>query len=224
MRFTTRALLSMLLVVGYCQSALAESSVWRLWPFGGEEEASSETSAPSVAAPTYTPSPGLSPSTDITPIGPQSALHHAHSTELPQTPPDSDRPPLLTSPFAKLKWPKVPTPEWPTLRARSSHNDAAASNSDRLRNAWVQKAPEPQKPTPMQALSDGAHRVGERTRAAWLRAVNVLTPGKPDPRTPPRLAQRSSQPPFWKRMFGAQPEPQGPQTIQGFIAQERLDP
>jgi hypothetical protein len=77
----------------------------------------------------------------------------------------------------------------------------------------------------MQSLSNGARRAGDRTRAAWHKTVDVLTPGERDPRTPPKIAQRDTQPPFWKRMFGTtQKGPEGPQTIQGFIAQERLDP
>jgi hypothetical protein len=77
----------------------------------------------------------------------------------------------------------------------------------------------------MQALSDGAHRAGDRTRAAWRKTVDVLTPGEPDPRTAPRIASRDAKPPFWKRMFGAQePQSEGPQTIPQWMAQDRVDP
>jgi hypothetical protein len=95
------------------------------------------------------------------------------------------------------------------------------------KNTWVEQQPAPPKPSPMQSVSDGARRVRERTRAAWGKTVDALTPG--DQSTgedrSSRVARRDGQS-AWKRMFGAS-EPakkEGSQTVGEFIAQERLDP
>jgi hypothetical protein len=99
------------------------------------------------------------------------------------------------------------------------------SQLDNSRNAWVEKPPTTPKPSPLESLSDGAHRVGNRTRAVWRKTVDAVTPGAEDHRTGSHIASRDVKPPFWKRMFAAQePEPQGPQTIPQWMAQDRVDP
>src|SRR5262245_37868522 len=122
MPYSLRALLSVMLVVGYCQCALAESSSW--WPFGEKEEPPVAAAASTTTAPMLTPSPGLPPSSAITPVGPelptpqtgipqaaapQAALsNYPPASSLPKAAPpvvakDSDRPPLLESPIELFK-------------------------------------------------------------------------------------------------------------------------
>jgi hypothetical protein len=77
----------------------------------------------------------------------------------------------------------------------------------------------------MQTMSNGARRVGQRTRAAWHRTVDALTPGEqPQPSDPSSRVARRDDRTVWQRMFGADEQPQGPQTVGEFIAQERIDP
>jgi hypothetical protein len=98
---------------------------------------------------------------------------------------------------------------------------------DDTRNAWAGQSADPQQPSPLQAMRDGAKRVGNSTKSAWRKTVDTLTPGDgaANP-SPPQVASRDVKPPFWKRMFAAEepPPPQGPRTVSEFFAQERLDP
>lgn len=253
MRHTMRALLSMLLIFGCCQIVRAETSGWRLWPFGNTEEEATmpKAAVPTTTAPTFTPSPTVStpvttspatttpalpPSPAITPIEPQTSASpqsiatqyppqaQLPAAQLPQTAMDSDRPPIIESPFKNMHWPKMKMPEWSLPKSRTEQPPTAHAENERPRNSWVQPTPEPPKPTVTQSLSNSAHRMGERTKAAWRKTVDAVTPGDPAPTTPPRVAA-AEKPSLWNRMFGPkEPEPQGSQTIQGFIAQERLDP
>jgi hypothetical protein len=133
---------------------------------------------------------------------------------------------MFQSPFANITWPQFhmpqvtfPKPQMPRLWPKRKQVDAA-------RNAWVEKSQDPARPSPLQAVADGARRVGDSTRAAWHKTVDSLTPGEPARTVDnPQLASRDSQPPLWKRMFGInQPEPEGPRTVTEWMAQERLDP
>jgi hypothetical protein len=79
----------------------------------------------------------------------------------------------------------------------------------------------------MQSVSNGARRVGQSTRAAWDKTVDVLTPGLQSSASgaSSRVARRDRTP-VWSRMFGSN-EPskkEGSQTMSEFIAQDRIDP
>ena len=134
---------------------------------------------------------------------------------------------IFQSPFANVTWPEfhmpevsIPKPQLPRLWPKREQVDTA-------RNAWVEKSPNPARPSPLQAVSDGVRRVGDSTRTAWRKTVDAVTPGEPAPSVgaPPQVARRNQQPPLWKRMFGIEaPEPQGPRTVTEWMAQERLDP
>jgi hypothetical protein len=88
------------------------------------------------------------------------------------------------------------------------------------RNSWVE--PETVTPTP-----SPVQRFGQRTRAAWDKTVDALTPeSRPQTSGPSSRVARRENRPMWKRMFGSN-EPQtkeGSQTIGEFIAQDRVDP
>jgi hypothetical protein len=232
MRHSLRAITSVLLVLVGCHTALAETTERRWWPFGKQED-----TTPTTTTPSYTPSPAtaLPPSTAITPVGPETvgpksaATQDAPTAPLPAIPPrtvakDSDRPPIVESPFAGVQWPKLKLPDWSPTKPRAQV-DASRAPADLPRNAWVDKPAEPPRPTPTQRMSNGANRVAQSTRNAWRKTVDFVTPGGPDPRRPPRIAERDSQPSVWQRMFGAsEPEPEGPQTIPQWMAQDRVDP
>ena len=74
-------------------------------------------------------------------------------------------------------------------------------------------------------MSGGARHVGQRTRAAWGKTVDAITPGGSSDSTSSRVARREDRPPLWKRMFGSEEQqPEGPQTVTEWMAQERVDP
>jgi hypothetical protein len=115
--------------------------------------------------------------------------------------------------FSLLK-PQLPRPQlWP--------RDEQVNEA---RNAWVQENPDPDRPSPLQAVKQGAQRVGDSTRRAWHKTVDVLTPGASSTPTSSRIARRQNKPPLWKRMFASEEPQEGPRTITEWMAQERLDP
>jgi hypothetical protein len=114
----------------------------------------------------------------------------------------------------QLTVPRPQLPDWP-----------GKAEATEARNAWVEKSPDPARPSPWQAVTNGASRVRESTKTAWRKTVDVLTPGEPSA-TPPRVAERSPEPSFWNRMFpGDTPQaPEGPRTVNEWMGQERLKP
>jgi len=133
---------------------------------------------------------------------------------------------MINSPLAKVSWPRVHMPELPKPRMPPSPWPKK-SEIDAARNSWVETNPDPLKPSPMQAVSNGARRVGQSTRAAWDKTVDVFTPGDQSTASGPssRVARRD-RPPVWSRMFGSNESQKkaGSQTIPEFMAQDRLDP
>jgi hypothetical protein len=130
---------------------------------------------------------------------------------------------MIESPLAKVSWPRLQFPEVhkPQLPALWPHK----SQVEAARNAWMGQDPAAAQPSPLRAVTDGARRVGESTRAAWDKTVDVLTPGEDPSRSSSRIARREPRPAWWKRMFSVEDsQPQGPQTVTEWMAQERLDP
>jgi hypothetical protein len=77
---------------------------------------------------------------------------------------------MINSPFGKVSWPRVHMPELPKPQLPKS-TLAEKPPADANRNTWVEKDIEPIKPSPLEV-------VGQRTRAAWDRTVDVFTPGE----------------------------------------------
>jgi len=233
MRHTALALESVLLVACCCPAATAEESRVRWWPFGDQAEATpaGDNSLPAAWPQTGTPSAGAHqapsatvPSTTAPTTLPGSAAQHASATddwseELPE------RRWMIQSPMAKISWPRIHLPALPKPHLPRPQFRPQRSEVDEARNAWVQKNPDPSRPSPLQAVKQGAQRVGESTRSAWRKTVDVLTPGDNPTSDSSRIARRETQSPFWKRMFGGEePQPEGPRTVTEWMAQDRLDP
>jgi hypothetical protein len=207
MRHSMRALIGGL-VLGAClgDTAAADSDrPW--WPFG---RGSADAAAPSAEA-----SPEQLPETSVA------------ADQAPSTAPLAEDEPaqrwMIDSPLTKVSWPRLQFPEVaksPLPRPWPKKSEAAAP-----RNAWAEEPPITPEPTsPMQAVTDGARRVGDSTRAAWHKTIDVLTPGGASSKTSSRVARRDAKSSWWGRMLGAEDEKQGPQTIPEWMAQERLDP
>jgi hypothetical protein len=134
---------------------------------------------------------------------------------------------MYESPTSKVSWPRIHMPEFSLPKPRLPRPQLWPQESEvsEARNAWVKENPNPNKPSPLQAVKQGAQRVGDSTRNAWHKTVDVLTPGDSPERRSSRIARRDIKPPFWKRMFGAgKSQPEGPRTVTEWMAQERLDP
>jgi hypothetical protein len=187
---------------------MAAESGSKWWPFG---QSSATGSAPTATTPGAETLPSVA--TD-------------QSTTVAQYPPapeaETDQHWMISSPFAKVSWPRL---QMPKLHMPPSPFPAK-SELDAAKNSWVEKSPDPAKPSPLEAVKDGARRVGQSTRDAWGKTVDVFTPGESRNTRDrsSRVARR--EPSAWKRMFGVgdQRKVEGPQTVTEWMAQDRIDP
>jgi hypothetical protein len=138
-------------------------------------------------------------------------------------PPDPSVGPIAgpQSPFANWKWPEfqmpevtLPRPQFPRPQWLFGKQEVEAA-----RNTWMQTNPEPEQPSPLQTVTDGARRLRESTRTAWRKTVDIFSPGEDTT----RVAQREPQPSFWSRLFAPAP-PKTPATVAEWMAQDRPKP
>ncbi len=210
MRHSMRALLGAMLVGSSCCQAMAAEAGSKWWPFGERRDAEI-AEQPNAAQSATASAPAMS--------GEQPSLPQYPIAEEPQ------RRWMINSPMGKVSWPRVHLPEFPKLQLPPAPWPNK-SEIDAARNSWVEKSPDPLKPSPLDAVTDGARRVGQSTRRAWGKTVDAITPGDPSSPNSSRVARRENRPSMWKRMFGAD-DPQkaeGPQTITEWMAQDRIDP
>jgi hypothetical protein len=194
-----------------CQLKAAETDS-RWWPFGQKKEAELQVSPPSVAATQSQAAPSQ-------PMQQQSPGSEYATAGVPEP----ERRWMFESPLAKVSWPRIHMPEMSKPKLPPSPFPSR-EDLDRARNSWVEKSPDPAKPSPLQAVKQGASRVAQSTRNAWGKTVDALTPGERERGPSSRIARRDDRP-LWKRMFFVEPiEPQGPQTVTEWMAQERVDP
>ena len=208
MRHSLRALISGLLIGAcFCNAATAESGS-RWWPFGKRDTEQAEPAASAA-------DPGTKPPSSV---------------EQPAAPPDSaegepDERWMIDSPLAKVSWPRLHLPKMPKPNLPRPQLWPKKSDVETARNAWVEQNPEAVQPSPLQAVTDGARRAADSSRAAWDKTVDAFTPRPTADGASSRIARRDARPPWWKRMFGAEQwQPEGPQTVTEWMAQERLDP
>jgi hypothetical protein len=204
MRRSLRALLVVLAIAIGCGDGLAAESGSKWWPFQRAEE-TVPPDANKTPFDVQTPAP-------TTPLPQQPVLPDETSIE------DPNQKWMIKSPFGKVSWPRIHTPELPKRPSLPAQEQQAAADANR--NSWVETPASAPKPSPLQSMSNSA-------RTAWKKTVDALTPGdqtQPEDRSS-RVARREGQS-TWNRMFGADeaPKKEGSQTIGEFIAQERLDP
>lgn len=107
-------------------------------------------------------------------------------------------------PMPKISMPKITMPQLPPL--------------------WP-TGKEGEKPALLSPFVSGVNKITDGTKKAWHGTKEVFAVGKGKAKTEsaPSTATRS-RPSFLKRLFGGEPEPQGPQTVGEFMSQKRLDP
>ena len=211
MRNSMSSLLGVMLIGCCCCSAAAVETGSRWWPFGRKDQAEDVSQPSGVANGSGMSSPAIA----------------AQQQTLPQYPTtaEPERRWMIESPLAKVSWPRVHLPEVPKPHVPEVPLWPSKSQVDAARNSWVEKSPNPKEPSPLQAVTDGARRVGQSTRSAWDKTVDVFMQNDSSASDSSRVARRENRPPFWKRMFGADEQPPpGPQTVTEWMAQERLDP
>jgi hypothetical protein len=209
MQHRLSAVIGVLLIGACCGDAAAAESGSRWWPFGhSSSEASlsaADLSGPNRRAPSR--------------AGQQAPSSQSSAADEP-----TERW-MIDSPLTKVSWPRFHMPEVPTPHLPRPQLWPKKADANAARNAWLEPEPGTKQPSPLQAVTDGARRVADSSRAAWDKTVGALTPGGGSSRTSSRTARRLARPPWWKRMFAFEDrQPQGPQTVTEWMAQERLDP
>jgi hypothetical protein len=199
MRHRLSAIIGILLI-GSCLNGVARAQAdARWWPFGRSEgsEAQPEDAVFEPAASTPNHVGAQPPSTQY----------------LPEEEPEQRW--MIDSRLGKVSWPRLHVPQMPW---------SERAEADETRNTWAHHDPARQQPGPLGAVRRSVHRVGEGTRAAWDKTVDALTPGVDSDVADSQTAQREVRPPWWRRMLSAKEQPQGPQTVTEWMAQDRLDP
>jgi hypothetical protein len=223
----------------HANPARGQESFFDRWPFKAKEKETfvrtpsmydhkAAGAAPDAgASSTATPSaPAAYPSTGTPPVGQPATSPQASRTMQPQhslsaNVDAAERPTAFASPFAAFRWPSLHMPEL-SLPKPKLPSWPGRAEAEQARNTWVEKSPDPSRPSPWQAVTSGANRVSQSTKAAWQKTVDVLTPGEPASQ-PPRVAQRATEPSLWRRMFpGNDPRPAGPGTVNEWMGQERI--
>ncbi|MGL4512692.1 MAG: hypothetical protein ACRCT8_06335 [Lacipirellulaceae bacterium] len=116
---------------------------------------------------------------------------------------------MVDSPWFNVGWPKVEMPKM-NWKPAWMKGDGDAMTADKNP---VSKA--------LDKVADTSKQAADKVRGAWGAAVEKLTPGGGAPSQ--GVASNNAQPGFWSKMFGAPPDPkpQGSETVQEFLAQER---
>ena len=209
MRHRLNSVIGVLLIGScLCEAATAQSGS-RWWPFGRSAAEDSLPPADAAVAPTSTPGQAgeQAPPSQYTPAD------------------ETVQKWMIDSPLAKVSWPRFHLPEVPKPHLPGAQLWPKKSTADADHNAWLEPDPGSKQSSPMQAMAGGARRVADGSRAAWEKTVDALTPGDSSSRTSSRVARRDTRPSWWKRMFAVEDrQPQGPQTVTEWMAQERLDP
>jgi hypothetical protein len=216
MRHIACVLLGLLLSAICCSSASAEESRFRFWPFSRDRandvELTGNSLSPNSSAPTAASSAAVMPS--------QTATGSYSNATMPE------QRWMIQSPMSRVSWPRIHMPEFSMPRSTVARPQWWSQKPpvEDSRNTWVQKSAEPPRTSPLQAMQQGAQRVGQSTRTAWRKTVDALTPGDASAAADPRVAARDQKPPFWKRLGGTeQPQKQGSQTVSEMLSQERID-
>ena len=208
MRFAKHVLVtSIILTSSHSVVAAETSSKW--WPFGDHSDAAA--AQPSTANPATAPAGPIA----TTPVAPGPIAHQA---QMPTTPAENEHW-MLNTHKTKVSWPKLHMPESWTAKSKATKEK---------KNTWVDKTPEPPKPSMTDSVKKGANSVATSTKSAWNKTVEAVTPGDKAKKTAPPspyVAKRETSPPFWRKMLGAkEPEMQQPQTVPQWMAQRRVDP
>lgn len=211
MRCTTRPILGMLLAAalgsgGFCQETKAP---W--WHFGRDKELSSAppaiTSAPGVTpSPTFTPSPSITP--EVAPVEDGRWVKWPKMPKMTWLEPKQET--IVTDPFA--------SPPPVAQQPRQSHFGNSL-HRPRPKNTWAQQPASNtvtgEEPSAWQSMTNG-------TKSAWHKTVDWVTPGESAAEAP--VVAEDTRPSWWARMWGAEEESQGPQTVTEWMAQDRIDP
>jgi hypothetical protein len=200
MRYLTQAAFGVLLILAVGTQVFAEETKAHWWHFGRESDDDAPDEAAAVSS-APTTSPALP---DITPVEEESWLKWP------------SMPKFAASETTIIDESPAATATTPPRQARSRFGKPA--HVGRPRNTWAQQ---PASTTTSEPNSSPWKSMTERTRVAWHKTVDFVTPG--DGSDPPVVPTETRQS-LWDRMWGSEEPQEGPQTVTEWMAQDRLDP
>jgi hypothetical protein len=208
MRYSTRALLGVMLAVALSAHGSAEETKAPWWHFGGGKGA---PSAPATVAPAPTmrpASPAMTPSPPVASEEKESWFSWPKWFESSTAAKPQSNDPFMTG--------SAVATATPSRQPRTHYGKPA--HRPKPRNAWAQQpaSAKTQAPSssPWKSLADG-------TRSAWHKTVDYVSPSAT---TPAASVAREPHESWWHRMWGSDEKQQGPQTVTEWMAQDRLDP
>lgn len=119
----------------------------------------------------------------------------------------ADETAMVDSSAFKLTWPKVELPKFSWKGAEGKEADASLTPEGNPVSRALDK------------VSESSKNAANNVRNAWGAAMDKLPFGGGDEA---KVAQKDAQPSFWSRIFSPAEEPQGSETMQEFLAQERV--
>lgn len=216
MRYSTRPMFGVLLAVVLGTNGFGEETKAPWWHFGRDKDLPSAPAA-GTPAPTLSPAQTITPATpDITPVEDESWLHWPSKPKWGWLESSGETEVATTDPFAASK---SVTTEAPTKTRTARSHFGNSMHRERPRNTWVQQPASTETPA---AKTSTWQSMTAGTRTAWHKSVDFVTPGESAAEAP--VVATDTKPSWWHRMWGAEEEDQGPQTVTEWMAQDRLDP
>jgi hypothetical protein len=118
----------------------------------------------------------------------------------------ADETAMVDSSAFKLTWPKVEMPKFSWKGEEGKEGVGSVTPEGNPISRALDK------------VSESSKNAANNVRNAWGAAVDKLPFGGDDA----KVAQKDDQPGFWSRLFSPAEEPRGSETMQEFLAQERV--
>lgn len=129
----------------------------------------------------------------------------------PENEPTEGEAAMVESQFFKLGWPKV---QMPKFSWKSGAGETGAASSMSAEGNPISRT--------LDKVADSSRRAADNVRGAWGTTMSKL-PFLGGGDSELNQVAKNDNKGFWSRMFGPQdPEPQGAQTVQQFLAQDRV--
>lgn len=144
------------------------------------------------------------------------AIQAATAQEGATAPADAEESAMVDGPMFKLGWPKFEMPKFNWKPGFGGDDDVADTGASAMTAEGnpISRA--------LDKVSDTSKNAAGRVRDAWGAAVEKLSfSGDKTAQTAPKESPKDSKPGFWSRMFAAE-EPRQSETVQDFLAQERV--
>jgi len=122
----------------------------------------------------------------------------------------AEDPAMVDSSAFKLGWPKFEMPKFSWKGDKKEADDSALTPEGNPVSRALDK------------VSESSKNAANNVRNAWGAAMDKLPFGGDDDKGDKKVAQKDEKPGFFSRLFSPAEEPRGSETVQEFLAQERV--